>query len=236
MREIRDLLRQERRVRVFFAAHAQSSLGTGAGYVALLVLAYERLESPWAISLVLLADFLPAMFLGPDLRRRGRPLVAPLVRGDGRLRTRTRVHLARFLRRVRAHGRVRSARRGRNRPLQARRHGGAAEPGVAGQAAERDLAPRCPGRRRVHARARRSRELGSCSRAPRQWCWSTGSPSQSPRSHSRASPSAEASAARSPVHSYERRVPAWAPWRGCRACARCSPGRLRSCCSRDSST
>ena len=49
----------------FFAAHAQSSLGTGAGYVALLVLAYERLESPWAISLVLLADFLPAMFLGP---------------------------------------------------------------------------------------------------------------------------------------------------------------------------
>ena len=49
----------------FFAAHAQSSLGTGAGYVALLVLAYERLESPWAISLVLLADFLPSMFLGP---------------------------------------------------------------------------------------------------------------------------------------------------------------------------
>jgi MFS family permease len=65
MREIRDLLRQERRARVFFAAHAQSSLGTGAGYVALLVLAYERLESPWAISLVLLADFLPSMFLGP---------------------------------------------------------------------------------------------------------------------------------------------------------------------------
>ena len=65
MREIKDLLRQERRARAFFAAQAQSSLGTGAGYVALLVLAYERLESPWAISLVLLADFLPAMFLGP---------------------------------------------------------------------------------------------------------------------------------------------------------------------------
>lgn len=62
---IRDLLRHERQARPFFAAHAQSSLGTGAGYVALLVLAYERLESPWAISLVLLADFLPAMFLGP---------------------------------------------------------------------------------------------------------------------------------------------------------------------------
>ena len=65
MREIRDLLRQNRRARVFFAAHAQSSLGTGAGFVALLVLAYERLESPWAISLVLLADFLPSMLLGP---------------------------------------------------------------------------------------------------------------------------------------------------------------------------
>jgi MFS family permease len=43
----------------------QSSLGTGAGYVALLIVAYERFHSPWAISLVLLADFLPPMFLGP---------------------------------------------------------------------------------------------------------------------------------------------------------------------------
>ena len=65
LKPIRELLREERQSRAFFAAHAQSSLGTGAGYVALLVLAYERLESPWAISLVLLADFLPAMFLGP---------------------------------------------------------------------------------------------------------------------------------------------------------------------------
>src|SRR5687767_14204979 len=65
LRPIRDLLRYEPQSRLFFAAHAQSSLGTGAGYVALLLLAYERLESPWAISLVLLADFLPAMFLGP---------------------------------------------------------------------------------------------------------------------------------------------------------------------------
>jgi len=65
LKPIRDLLRYEPQSRLFFAAHAQSSLGTGAGYVALLVLAYERLESPWAISLVLLADFLPSMFLGP---------------------------------------------------------------------------------------------------------------------------------------------------------------------------
>lgn len=65
LRPIRDLLRYEPQSRAFFAAHAQSSLGTGAGLVALLVIAYERLESPWAISLVLLADFLPSMFLGP---------------------------------------------------------------------------------------------------------------------------------------------------------------------------
>ena len=65
LKPIQDLLHREPQSRVFFAAHAQSSLGTGAGYVALLVLAYERLDSPWAISLVLLADFLPSMFLGP---------------------------------------------------------------------------------------------------------------------------------------------------------------------------
>src|SRR4051794_17785174 len=45
--------------------HLQSSLGTGAGYVALVVIAYRRFHSPWAISLVLLADFLPVMLLGP---------------------------------------------------------------------------------------------------------------------------------------------------------------------------
>lgn len=62
-----DLLRQEPRARLFLAAHAQSSLGTGAGYVALLLLAYERMPSPLAISLVLVADLLPAMVLGPLL-------------------------------------------------------------------------------------------------------------------------------------------------------------------------
>jgi MFS family permease len=60
-----DLLRREPRARGFFAAHAQSSLGTGAAYVALLVLAYERLHSPWAITFVLLADMVPPMVLGP---------------------------------------------------------------------------------------------------------------------------------------------------------------------------
>jgi MFS family permease len=59
------LLRREPRARGFFLAHAQSSLGNGAAYVALLVLAYERLHSPWAITLILLADMLPPMLLGP---------------------------------------------------------------------------------------------------------------------------------------------------------------------------
>jgi MFS family permease len=35
--------------------------------VALLVLAYQRFHSPWAVTLVLLADFLPATLLGPIL-------------------------------------------------------------------------------------------------------------------------------------------------------------------------
>lgn len=60
-----ELLRRERWLRPFFLARAQSSLGTGAGYIGLLVLAYDRLGSAWAISLILLADFLPTTFLGP---------------------------------------------------------------------------------------------------------------------------------------------------------------------------
>jgi MFS family permease len=60
-----DLLRRERVARAYFAALAQSALGNGAGYIALLVVAYDRFESAWALSLVLLADLLPAMLLGP---------------------------------------------------------------------------------------------------------------------------------------------------------------------------
>jgi MFS family permease len=53
--------------RRFFAAHAQSCLGTGLAYVALPLLAYERFESAWAVSAVLLPDLLPAIVLGPVL-------------------------------------------------------------------------------------------------------------------------------------------------------------------------
>jgi MFS family permease len=58
------LLRQPK-LRRFFYAHAQSQIGTGASYVALLLVAYHRLHSSWAVTLVLLSDFLPAMVLGP---------------------------------------------------------------------------------------------------------------------------------------------------------------------------
>ena len=65
MRATLDLLRRERVARVYYAVLAQSALGNGAGYVALLVIAYERFNSAWAIGLVLLADLVPAMLLGP---------------------------------------------------------------------------------------------------------------------------------------------------------------------------
>jgi MFS family permease len=66
MRSIGVLWRHER-ARPYFVAVGQSAVGTGAGYVALLLVAYDRLASPWAISLVLLADLVPAIVLGPLL-------------------------------------------------------------------------------------------------------------------------------------------------------------------------
>ena len=67
MRSVRALWREERRARWFFAAHLQGGLGAGAGYIALMLLAYERIGSAWAATAVLLADLLPAMVLGPLL-------------------------------------------------------------------------------------------------------------------------------------------------------------------------
>jgi MFS family permease len=65
MHPVVELLRREPRGRLFFVALAQSALGTGAAYVALLLVALDRFDSPWAIGLVLLADVVPSMFLGP---------------------------------------------------------------------------------------------------------------------------------------------------------------------------
>jgi MFS family permease len=56
------LLRQQN-LRRFFIAHGQSQIGTGAGYVALVLIASQRLHSGWAVALVLLADFLPGILL-----------------------------------------------------------------------------------------------------------------------------------------------------------------------------
>lgn len=90
MRQILDMLRAERGARAFFLVLLQSALGTGAGYVALLLVAYDRYESAWAISLVLLADLIPAMLLGPVFgaaadrwSRRTCLVVADVVRGVG---------------------------------------------------------------------------------------------------------------------------------------------------------
>src|SRR5215213_4427160 len=75
-RGVTAVWRSERRARWFFAAHLQSALGTGAGYVALLLLAYEQLGSAWGATAALIADLAPAMLLGPLLGglidRRGR--------------------------------------------------------------------------------------------------------------------------------------------------------------------
>ena len=58
-----ELLRENRPFRRLITAHAQSQLGSGAAYVALLLLAYHRLHSGWAVALVLLGDFLPGIVL-----------------------------------------------------------------------------------------------------------------------------------------------------------------------------
>jgi MFS family permease len=66
-RGLTGVWRAERNARWFFAAHLQGALGTGAGYVALLLLAYEQLGSAWGATAVLIADLAPAMLLGPLL-------------------------------------------------------------------------------------------------------------------------------------------------------------------------
>jgi MFS family permease len=63
----KTMWRREPAARRFLVAQAQGALGAGAGYVALLVLAYDRIGSAWAATAVLLADLAPAMLLGPLL-------------------------------------------------------------------------------------------------------------------------------------------------------------------------
>lgn len=56
-----------RGARRFFLAHAQSSIGSGIAIVGLPLLAYDRFHTPWALTVVLLCELLPAVALGPLL-------------------------------------------------------------------------------------------------------------------------------------------------------------------------
>ena len=82
-----ELLRRPSPARRFFLTAAQSSIGTGIGAVALMIAAYQAFRSPWAVTAVLLADFLPSMLLGPiagalvDRRSRRTCLVAAQLIG-----------------------------------------------------------------------------------------------------------------------------------------------------------
>src|ERR1700688_4875757 len=58
------VLRSNPSLRRLLGAWLQSCLGTGAGYVALLVLTLRYLHTSWAVAGVLLADFLPAIAFG----------------------------------------------------------------------------------------------------------------------------------------------------------------------------
>src|SRR3954451_1294431 len=65
MRRVLEVFSKEPRARWFLLASLQSSIGTGAATVALVIIAYDRLHSPWAITLILLAEWLPSMVAGP---------------------------------------------------------------------------------------------------------------------------------------------------------------------------
>jgi MFS family permease len=64
MKTLRPLIAAEPRARRLLAAHAQSSLGTGAAYVALLLVAFDRFHSPFAVTAILLCELLPSIALG----------------------------------------------------------------------------------------------------------------------------------------------------------------------------
>lgn len=59
-----SLLRTRGPVQRFLLVATQSSLGDAIGYVALLLMAYEQFRSPWAVTLVLMAEFVPTILLG----------------------------------------------------------------------------------------------------------------------------------------------------------------------------
>lgn len=58
---------RHRHSRRLLAAWSLSALGNGAGHVALMLVAYHEFDSAWAVALVLLGGFAPAMLFGPQL-------------------------------------------------------------------------------------------------------------------------------------------------------------------------
>jgi MFS family permease len=60
-----EALSKRGQLRRLLLAEGQSALGDAAADVALLLIAYQRLHSPWALSAVLLADRIPRMVLAP---------------------------------------------------------------------------------------------------------------------------------------------------------------------------
>jgi len=60
-------LRSNRSLRRLLGAWLQSCVGTGLGYVALILLTVRHLHTSWAVAAVLLTDFLPSIVLGPWL-------------------------------------------------------------------------------------------------------------------------------------------------------------------------
>lgn len=67
MRAALALLRESSRARRFFAAYAQSTVGSGVTLVALPLLALQRYDSATAVAAVLLAELVPVMLLGATL-------------------------------------------------------------------------------------------------------------------------------------------------------------------------
>lgn len=65
LREVIGLVKREPTSRRFFFSYLQSSVGAGAAWPALVLLASDQWSSPLAITLVLLADEVPSIALSP---------------------------------------------------------------------------------------------------------------------------------------------------------------------------
>jgi MFS family permease len=67
LRDLPGLFRRHRGLRWFALGNFQSAIGTGAATVGLVVIAYERAHTAWAVAAVLSANLLPTMLLSVPL-------------------------------------------------------------------------------------------------------------------------------------------------------------------------